>query len=137
MKYTDTSNSINGQYLGESVGSKLADFLAPLDDGYDANRAVEHVGTIIQDGSDANKPSPLVISIEITTLPTKVAYTVGEQLDLTGMELSVVMSGGSTGTLDNITNDYVTGFDSSVADPEQVLTVKVDEGTATFNISIA
>jgi hypothetical protein len=57
MKYNDTSNSINSQYLGESVGSKLADSLAPLDDGYDANRTVEHVGTILRDAEDEAFPT--------------------------------------------------------------------------------
>ncbi len=57
MKYNDTSNAINGFYLGESVGTKLADSLAPEDDGYDVIRGIEHVGTILQDGIDEDFPT--------------------------------------------------------------------------------
>jgi Bacterial Ig-like domain (group 3). len=134
MKYKDTSNSINGQYLGESVGSKLADSLSPADDGYDTVRAVEHVGTIIQDAIGVN-PTALLLSIEITTLPTKTAYLVGEPLDITGMVVTGSYSGGTTGIV-AVTVANVTGFDSSVPNASQIITVTVDGCTDTYIISI-
>lgn len=135
MKYKDTSNIINGHYLGESVGSKLADSLSPADDGYDTIRAVEHVGTIIQDAAGIN-PTPLLIGIEITTLPTKTAYLVGEQLDITGMVVTGSYSGGTTGVI-AVTAANVTGFDSSAPAASQTLTVTVEGFTDTFNISVS
>lgn len=57
MKYVDTLNIINGHYVGESVGTKLADSLSPEDDGYDVIRSIEHVGTIIQDDIDEGFPT--------------------------------------------------------------------------------
>lgn len=58
MKYQDTSNVINAHYVGSSVGTKLADELLPLDDGYDTIRSFEHVGTVLQDAIGEN-PVPL------------------------------------------------------------------------------
>lgn len=136
MKYKDTSNSINGKYMGESVGSKLADSLSPADDGNDTIRDIEHVGTILNDAIDENKPTPLLISIEITTLPTKLNYLVGELLDLTGIVVTGSYSGGTSGTVD-VTEDDVTGFDSSAPAASQTLTVTVDGCTDTFDIVIS
>ncbi len=134
MKYKDTSISINGHYLGESVGSKLADSLSPSDDGYDAFRGIEHIGTLLQDAMGDN-PTPLLISIEITTLPTKLNYAVGEPLDITGIVVTGSYSGGSSGVIP-VTNANVTGFDSSAPSASQTLTVTVDGKTDTFNIVI-
>lgn len=135
MKYKNTSKTTNGQYLGESVGKKLADSLSPADDGYDTYKNIDHVGTILNDALDASKPTPLLLSIVITTLPTKLAYTVGQLLDITGMVITGAYSGGSSGVIP-VTNANVTGFNSSVANPAQTLTVTVDGCTKTFNISI-
>lgn len=134
MKYKDTSKSINGHYLGESVGTKLPDSLSPTDDGYDAIRAVEHVGTILQDALGSN-PTPLLLSIEITTLPTKLNYLVGEPLDITGIVVTGSYSGGSSGVIP-VTNANVTGFDSSAPFASQTLTVTVEGQTDSFNIVI-
>lgn len=135
MKYKDTSISINGHYLGESVGTKLADSLSPTDDGYDAFREVEHNGTLLQDAIGEN-PTPLMISIEITTLPTKLNYAVGEPLDITGMVVTASYSGGSIGIV-AVTKANVTGFDSSAPAASQTLTVTVEGKTDTFDIVIS
>lgn len=60
MKYQDTSNSINGKYIGASVGTRLPDSLAPLDDGFEYIRSINHVGTILQDAIDEDQPEPIV-----------------------------------------------------------------------------
>ncbi len=58
MKYQDTANSVNGFYAGESVGTRLADALAPSDNGLDFKRNMEHVGTILGDTADPDFPVP-------------------------------------------------------------------------------
>jgi hypothetical protein len=58
MKYQDKENTPNAFYVGASVGTKLADALAPTDDGLDYLRDTEHVGTITQDAADADFPVP-------------------------------------------------------------------------------
>lgn len=54
MKYKDDKNRgwVNGIPVGESVGTRLADALAPDDDGYNYVRGIEHVGSVLQDAAD-------------------------------------------------------------------------------------
>ena len=134
MKYQDTSKVINAHYVGSSVGTKLADELLPLDDGYDTVRSFEHVGTVLQDGIGEN-PTPLLLSIEITTLPIKLSYEVGEPLDITGMVVTGSFSGGTTGEIE-VTAEDISGFDSSEPVASQTLTVTVDGLTDTFDVTI-
>jgi hypothetical protein len=58
MKYQDGANTVNGQYVGVSVGTRLADALSPSDDGYDYLRGVERIGTLLGDAIDENFPVP-------------------------------------------------------------------------------
>ena len=58
MKYQDNAQSVNGYYTGEPVGKRLADSLAPTDDGNDYRRGMEHAGTILGDAADPNFPEP-------------------------------------------------------------------------------
>lgn len=64
MKYQDNANSVNGFYVGESAGSRLADSLTPDDDGLDYMRGVDHVGTILGDAADPNFPELITESEE-------------------------------------------------------------------------
>ena len=59
MKYQDGVNSVNGFYPGESVGTRLADSLAPFDDGLDYLRNTIHIGTILGDAADPNFPKTI------------------------------------------------------------------------------
>ena len=56
MKYKDGINSVNGFYIGESAGARLADSLAPGDDGLDYLRGVVRSGTITGDAADPDFP---------------------------------------------------------------------------------
>lgn len=75
-------------------------------------------------------------SIAITTPATKLAYTVGDTLDLTGLVVTRTYSDNST-TPEAITLANVSGFNSSVAAASQTLTITVGGKTATYTISIA
>ena len=59
MRYQDDTNknTVNGKAVGIKIGSPSQDALNPIDDGYDHLRAVEHVGTVLQDGIGDN-PTP-------------------------------------------------------------------------------
>ena len=59
MKYEDdaVNKTVNGFQVGVRPGSPMQDALAPADDGNDHLRAVEHVGTVIQDHTGVN-PTP-------------------------------------------------------------------------------
>jgi hypothetical protein len=55
MKYQDDLQKgiVNG-IVGIRIGSPTPDGLNPTDDGYDHLRAIENVGTVLQDGIGDN-----------------------------------------------------------------------------------
>ena len=59
-------------------------------------------------------------SFEITNKPTKMAYNVGEELDLSGLELTAKYAHGATETVD-INDCTVSGFNKDVAGIQVVL----------------
>lgn len=75
-------------------------------------------------------------SIAITTPATKLSYKIGEQLDLTGLVVTGTYSDATT-KAETITADTVTGFNSSVAAADQLLTITVNGKTVTYNVQIA
>ena len=72
--------------------------------------------------------------IEIVSEPDKTSYIVGEDLDLSGLEIEATYSDGSTSYVD-VSLDMVSGFDSSVA-RTQTLTVTYGDCTATFDVEV-
>lgn len=75
-----------------------------------------------------------VTAIEIVSKPSKTVYTVGDELDLTGMQVVAKLKDGTT--MDVTNRVTVTGFDSS---SEGTKTVTVHYGTefsATFEIIV-
>jgi len=79
------------------------------------------------------KPTPS--SIAITTAATKLAYTVGEKLNITGLQVTATYDNNSTAVLP-ITATNVTGFDSSKPVVGQILTITVGGKTITYTIDI-
>ena len=76
----------------------------------------------------------LPTSINITSTPSKTSYYVGEELDLSGLEIEAVYSNGSTSYVD-VSLDMVSGFNSSVAGT-QTLTITYGDCTATFDVEV-
>lgn len=76
-----------------------------------------------------------VKQIEVTTLPTKTSYVKGEELDLSGIEVTATYEDGTTGVIE-LTADKFTGYDKNTAG-EQTVTVTYGEGiTATFTVNV-
>ncbi|SPF52227.1 Outer membrane autotransporter barrel (modular protein) [Candidatus Desulfosporosinus infrequens] len=75
-------------------------------------------------------------SIAITTPATKLSYTVGDALDLTGLVVTGTNSDGST-TPEAITLADVSGFDSSAVASGQVLTITIGGQTTTYTVNVA
>ncbi|MBR6619595.1 MAG: bacterial Ig-like domain-containing protein [Clostridia bacterium] len=96
--------------------------------------------TVSSDNTDSPIAPPVTTktlsSISVDTLPAKIQYTVGEELDTTGM---VVRAKYSDGTSAVVTNYEVYGFDSSKAGTS-VVRVSYSEGgvtkTAAFSVVI-
>ncbi|WP_201774078.1 family 16 glycoside hydrolase [Demequina oxidasica] len=86
---------------------------------------------------DIEEPAT-VESIEVTQLPTKTGYTVGDELDLDGLEVTSTWSDSATDVLTD--GEFtVTGFDSSTAG-DVTLTVTYDQDTSiktSFNVTVS
>ena len=76
-----------------------------------------------------------ITGISIAT-PGKTAYTVGEVLDVTGMEIKVDYSDGTSKTIP-VTAAMVSGFDSSAPADSQTLTITYEGKTTTYDVSIS
>ncbi|HHW49816.1 MAG TPA: hypothetical protein GXX14_14530, partial [Clostridiaceae bacterium] len=75
-------------------------------------------------------------SIEITNLPMKLTYYVGEMLNIDGLVVTGTFSDGTTAVLPITIKDNISGFDSSKPTASQTITITVDGKTATYNIVI-
>ena len=74
-------------------------------------------------------------SIVVSTLPDKVEYVLGEELDVTGGVLTLCYGQSHTHTA-QMTADMVTGFDSSMIG-QQTLTVSYEGLTAKFDVTVS
>ncbi len=108
----------------------------------DENKTVTLTATISKaGGTEQTKEFTLTVvfttleSITITTPPTKLTYTVGDELDISGLVVTGTYNDSFTEEL-TITIDNISGFDSSTASTGQVITVTYEEKTATFLVDI-
>jgi len=74
-------------------------------------------------------------SAEITKLPNKLVYRVGEEIDLSGMEVLGRYNNNSQSALE-VSEENVLGFDSSVVADSQLVYVLFGDTYVSFNISI-
>ena len=74
-----------------------------------------------------------MLGISIRTLPKKLEYNVGENLDLTGATLNVVKDSGTS--IIDITSDMVSGFDKN-KEGMQVITVSYGDYTVQFSVLV-
>ncbi|WP_054693166.1 bacterial Ig-like domain-containing protein [Syntrophomonas palmitatica] len=75
-------------------------------------------------------------SITITIPAAKLIYSVGDHLDITGLQVTGTYSNANAITILPITEANITGFDSSKPAVDQVLTITVGGKTATYNITV-
>jgi DNA-binding protein YbaB len=106
--------------------------------GYDKNTVGGQELTVTVDGKTAPftvtvNPAALR-SIEITTLPTKTSYTVGEDLDLTGLAVTGTYSDNTTKP-ETVSADNISGYDADTLG-EQTLIVTVSGKTAQFTVNV-
>jgi hypothetical protein len=88
---------------------------------------------------DAPAPEPVLESIEVTTMPSRTVYTVGDRLVLTGLVISAIYDDGSSAEVTGYAADPANG---SVLSSEGTITVTVtytENGmteTASFTITV-
>ena len=85
--------------------------------------------------TNTNTNTNTLQSIAITTPATKLSYSIGDKLDITGLVVTGTYSDGST-KVESITAANVKGFNSSKASTNQVLTIKVGTKTTIYNVQI-
>ena len=107
--------------------------------GYDKNTLGEQTVTVTYaEGITAEFKVNVhneVTGIEITKAPTKTTYVKGEELDLSGMEVTATYEDGTTGVIE-LPADKFTGYDKNTLG-EQTVTVTYAEGkTADFKVNV-
>lgn len=87
-------------------------------------------------GSGAGSPKTL----QITTMPTKTSYVVGDKLNLSGMVLKVIHSDGTTENVSSYTASPANGATLTAADTKVTLTTTTSDGSTLIqylNITVA
>nr|WP_072536963.1 SpaA isopeptide-forming pilin-related protein [Anaerococcus mediterraneensis] len=77
-----------------------------------------------------------LVSISVNSTNHKTNYKLGEPLDVTNLTIEASMSDGTTRTID-VTPDMVSGFDSSQATTNKLLTITYQGKTTSYNINVS
>lgn len=121
----------------ESGDTEEVDLTAEMVSGYDKNQVGKQTITVTESGKTCTYEvdvADYVTKIAVKTNPTKVEYTVGDELDVTGGQIEVTYASGEKKTVD-MTKDMISGFDSSDAG-EITLTVTYEGFSAQFDVEI-
>lgn len=78
---------------------------------------------------------PSVENIEVTAYPDKTEYTVGESIDLSGLEVKATYSDGRVSTIPQ-RELSISGFNSSLPVNDQIVTITFAGASTTINVSI-
>lgn len=113
--------------------------------GYDKTKAGEQTVTVsyagkqdaftvtVSDGTEQPE-KPVLDKIAITRQPDKTEYQIGNDLDLTGLEVTAYYSDGTTRVLTEA--EYTAdGFDSAT-DGEKMITIRYEGKTASFTVTV-
>lgn len=129
-----TGANVNDVFFAEQAPSKLAKTLEVSEDSVFHYKQAPNLLANEYVGEEPPTPVTLV-SIVVTTPPTKITYAIGDELDITGMVVTGTYSDSST-KVETVTTDNVTGFDSAEAG-EKTCTVTVSGKTATFTVTVS
>ena len=88
----------------------------------------------VTDGLQIEVEEREVESINISNMPNKLSYKVGETLDVTGGKIEITYEDGSKTTLD-ITSEMITGFNTT-SKGVKTITVAYKNKTATYEILV-
>ena len=130
-----TGGSITEVYASGKLGNKY-DLTKEMISGFDSSTPGTKQITVTFNGKTYHYTITVkdrILGISIRTLPKKLEYNIGENLDLTGATLNVVKNSG-TSVID-ITSDMVSGFDKN-KEGMQVITVSYGGYTAQFSVLV-
>jgi len=86
------------------------------------------------EGGRIEKTIKTVVSIEISSLPTKTTYTQGERFVADGCVIRITYSNGTTETK-NVTDDEISGFDTQKVGAQKI-TVTYEGCTTSFEVTV-
>ena len=134
---------VTGTYSDGST--KIVNLTTADISGFDSSApATDQVLTITVDGKtttftvsilDNSTGEATLESIAIMTPASKLIYTVGDSLDISGLVVIGTYSNGNN-KIETVTGGAISGFDSSGPAVNQVLTVKVGGKTTTYTVTI-
>ncbi|XRG79028.1 LamG-like jellyroll fold domain-containing protein [Rossellomorea sp. GAMAL-10_SWC] len=128
---TDPSKPTTGTYIGADSRGQQS-----FNGRIDAVRIYNQALSTDQIMAMANETSDVKLqSLEITKLPTKLNYLPGDWLNIDGLIVTGTYSDGTT-KVENVTVDNITGFNSSILNEGQQVTVALGGKTANFNVNI-
>lgn len=81
-----------------------------------------------------SEPVKTLVGIAVTSQPAKTTYTVGDAIDLAGLEVTATYSDGTTVSV-TVTSSILSGFDTESAGTKTV-TVTFGDKTATFDVLV-
>jgi hypothetical protein len=85
-------------------------------------------------GSDSEAEGPALVSISITRLPSKTGYEWGEELDISGLEVTGTYDDDSI-RIEEVSRSNVSGY-SATTEGAQKLKVSIQGKTATFTVVV-
>lgn len=88
----------------------------------------ESVATIVSNCVDITVTEPIVLNIEMVSVPTKTDYFVNDEIDISGMEIAAILSNGERRNV----NTYFLDYDFSNPGNKEVV-AETPYGDLTFN----
>ncbi len=113
----------------EYIAPYAFDGCPKLIDNVECNRGSYSYQYVVDNGLVSKKSAADIVSIEITSLPSKTVYNLGDELDLSGLVVTAVYSDGSR---ENIADYGYTGFESNTAGVRAII---INAGSHTANIT--
>lgn len=134
--FDSTGMVVTGHYSNET-SKEISDYTVSPSE---ALTLEDTIVTISYEGKTTNisitVEEDLINSIAITTEPTKVSYTEGETLDITGLVVSATFASGKTEVLDNSELTFVPTLETQLTTEDTSVTVSYYELSASFNITV-
>jgi len=147
VTYPDKTDYEIGEVLDTSGGTiklikasgaeKIIDITNSMITGYDANKPGKQTLTITYDG-EALGEYEIIVEDSISHLkviPNKTTFKYGEELDLSGGTVQVIMKSGEVNETADLTIDMVSGYDKNAVG-DQIIHVEYKGLKATFDVTV-
>ena len=147
VTYPDKTDYEIGEVLDTSGGTiklikasgaeKIIDMTNSMITGYDANKPGKQTLTITYAGEALGEYEIIVADSisHLKVIPNKTTFKYGEELDLSGGTVQVIMKSGEVNETANLTIDMVSGYDKNAVG-DQIVYVEYKGLRATFDVMV-